>query len=270
MCAIKKKLYIGSNLKMYKNIKQTITYLHELEELTKDISREELCLFIIPSYISLHQATLEINQKLIRLGAQNMFWEEYGEYTGEVSPVMLKEIGLDIVEIGHSERRQFFGETDITVNKKVRAGLRNGLITLICIGETQHDKEYMINTERLRQQIKIALHKVGEEELANIWIAYEPVWAIGEEGVPAEPSYASSMHRVIRDVLLELYPGSGRDVPILYGGSVNCLNAPDLIVQPEIDGLFIGRAAWEASNLNKLIRDILPLWRGKKAFKPGS
>jgi triosephosphate isomerase len=252
----RQKLYIGSNLKMYKTVSETISYLNELVELTSDISRDELCLFIIPSFTALHEASQRVDHHLIKLGAQNMFWEEKGPWTGEISPIMLREMEIDIVEIGHSERRQWFGETDFTVNKKVLAGLRHNLITLICIGETMQDKTLGINVERLRQQVKIALHGVSEDRLHNVWIAYEPVWAIGESGTPATPEYASSMHGVLRQVLKELYPKEAASIPLLYGGSVNSSNAKALIVQPEIDGLFIGRAAWDAASFNSLIRSI--------------
>jgi triosephosphate isomerase len=257
------KLYIGTNLKMYKSIRETTEYLKCLLAKTKDLSREELCLFVIPSYTSLQAASLAVDRKYIRLGAQNMFWADMGQFTGEVSPLMLKEIGIDIIEIGHSERRQYFGETDFTVNKKVLASLRHGFTALICVGETNEEKSLNITVERIRQQVKVALNEVREDQVSNIWIAYEPVWAIGEHGVPATADYVNDVHGVIRGVLQEIFPIAGSDIPILYGGSVNPGNAPELIRQPEINGLFIGRSAWDALSYNDLIREILPVWSVK-------
>ncbi|MGE5582912.1 MAG: triose-phosphate isomerase [Bacillota bacterium] len=263
MTPIAKKLYLGTNLKMYKNIKQTIDYLNGLSEVTKDISREEICLFVIPSFTSLYASSLEINQNIIKLGAQNMFWEDFGQFTGEVSPLMLKEIGVQIIEIGHSERRQHFGETDFTVNKKVIASLKHGFTSLICVGETGLDKQLNITIERLRLQLKIALNGVREEQTPNIWIAYEPVWAIGEQGVPARADYAGDIHRGLRETLWEIFPNNGGNIPLLYGGSVNHKNAVEFICQSEIDGLFIGRSAWEIWSFNSLIREVIPVWRTK-------
>ena len=150
-----KKLYFGSNLKMYKNIKDTVEYLQKLVENTKDISREEIELFIIPSYTTLESATKNVDRAYVKLGAQNMCWEDEGQFTGEISPLMLKELGLDLVMIGHSERRHVFGETDVEENKKVKAALNHGFTTLLCIGETAEEKDFGISAEVLRTQLKI-------------------------------------------------------------------------------------------------------------------
>jgi len=261
-----KRLYIGTNLKMYKNIRETCDYLAQLEALTRDLDRDEVCLFAIPSYTALHAASGVVSRGAIMLGAQNMHWEEKGQFTGEISPPMLQEIGIEIAEIGHSERRQLFGESDETVNKKVHAALRHGFTALICVGETAREKELGVADERLRIQVKIALHQVEEANLDRIWVAYEPVWAIGVQGIPAEPEYANEKHQVIRTVLKELFPQKGREVPILYGGSVHLANALSFISQPEVDGLFIGRFAWNAESFNELIRAVLLAWRTKTAI----
>ena len=229
-----KKLFFGSNLKMYKNIKDTVSYLQELESLTKDISRDDIELFIIPSYTTLEKAGEAIDQKNIRLGAQNMCWEEQGQFTGEISPLMLQETGIGLVMIGHSERRHVFGETDIEENKKVLCAL-----------------------EVLRTQLKIGFHGVSAEDAKNIWVAYEPVWSIGVNGTPASADYAEEMHKVIKQTLHEIFGDAADEIPALYGGSVNPGNANDLIVQPSIDGLFTGRAAWQADKFNTLIRDAI-------------
>ena len=253
-----KKLFFGSNLKMYKNIKNTVSYLQELESLTKDISRDEIELFIIPSYTTLDSASKAIDQKNIRLGAQNMCWEEQGQFTGEISPLMLQEVGTDIVMIGHSERRHVLGETDEEENKKVLCALNHNFTTLLCVGETGEQKDYGISEEVIRIQLKKGLYGVTKEQTEKLWIAYEPVWAIGVNGKPATKEYAEQIHIVIRETLVELFgEEAGNEIPVLYGGSVNPENAVGLSKMEHIDGLFIGRSAWQADNFNKIIRDVL-------------
>lgn len=260
---MQKKLYFGSNLKMYKNIKDTVAYLQKLVENTKDISREEIELFIIPSYTTLESAVNNVDRDYIMLGAQNMCWEDEGQFTGEISPLMLKELGLDLVMIGHSERRHVFGETDVEENKKVKAALDHGFTTLLCIGETAEEKEFGISAEVLRTQLKVGFHGVSADKIGKIWVAYEPVWSIGVNGTPASADYAEEMHKVIKGCLQEIFGDASKDIPVLYGGSVNPGNANDLIVQPSIDGLFTGRAAWDADKFDKLIRDAKATYEGQ-------
>ena len=259
-----KKLYFGSNLKMYKNVQETLAYLTRLQELTKDLDRDAYELFIIPSFTSLMKASEQIDQKLIHLGAQNMCWEEQGQFTGEISPLMLQELGLHIVELGHSERRHVFNETDQMLNKKVEAALTHGFTALLCIGETEEQKEYGVSDEVLRTQLKIGLHGVSSESIGKIWIAYEPVWAIGVNGKPATAEYAQEKHHVIREALTELFGEAGKDIPILYGGSVNPGNSNELIVLPDVDGLFVGRSAWDADKFDVLIRDAIKTYLAQK------
>lgn len=251
-----KKLYIGSNLKMYKTIKDTVDYLQTLEKNTEDISREEMELFIIPAYTALESAAKNISRNYIKLGAQNMCWEDEGQFTGEISPVMLKELGVDLVMIGHSERRHVFGETDVEENKKVKAALKHGFTALLCIGETKEEKDFGISPEVLRTQLKIGFHGIPAAQAGNIWVAYEPVWSIGVNGTPASVDYAEEMHKVIKKCLNEIFGEISEMIPVLYGGSVNPENASKLIVKSSVDGLFIGRAAWQADKFDKLIRDI--------------
>lgn len=251
---MKKKLYFGSNLKMYKSSEDTLNYLKALSTLTSDISRDEMELFIIPSYTSLENASSHTNHNLIKLGAQNMCWEDEGQFTGEISPLMLKELDMDLVMIGHSERRHVFGESDREENLKVKASLRHGFTTLLCVGETAEEKAYGVSAEVLREQLKIGFHDIQASQIANIWVAYEPVWSIGVNGVPATADYAEKMHKEIKSCLIEIFGETAQMIPVLYGGSVNPGNADELIVQPSVDGLFVGRAAWNAENFNSLIR----------------
>ena len=250
-----KKLFFGTNLKMYKDIKETTEYLQKLQNLTTDISRQEAELFVIPSYTSLSAAAACIDKQYITLGAQNMCWEEHGQLTGEISPLMLKEMDINLVMIGHSERRHGFGETDAVENRKVKCALEHNMTALLCIGETLEEKDYGISNEVLRTQLKIGLHQIPTQKLSGIWIAYEPVWAIGVNGIPASADYAEEKHLVIKKCLIELFGDEGRNIPVLYGGSVCPENACDLIVKPSIDGLFTGRSAWESNAFNELIRD---------------
>ncbi len=254
---MQKKLYMGSNLKMYKTIGQTVDYLRELTSLTSDISRDLLELFILPSYLTLDRVTQQVDRSLVRLGPQNMCWADEGQFTGEISPVMMEELGLDLVMIGHSERRHVFGETDEEENKKVLAGVQHGFTTLLCIGETGEQKEFGISREVLREQMIVGLSGVKKDQVGQIWIAYEPVWSIGVNGTPATPEYAEEMHAAMRECLVELFGEAGNTIPLLYGGSVNPGNANELIVCPHIDGLFTGRAAWDAKKFNALIRGVL-------------
>lgn len=258
------KLYIGTNTKMYMNISQTTDFLTKLHGLTQDISRENMELFVIPSYTALSSARKSVPKESISLGAQNMCWEDQGQFTGEISPLMLKEIGVQIVQIGHSERRLIFKETDVEENKKVLCASRHDFTPLLCIGETIEQKEKGISDEVLRIQIKTGLSNVTPEQAKNVWIAYEPVWAIGVDGIPASKEYANEKHKVIKDTLIELFGEPlGRNIPVLYGGSVNNQNAKDLIQMPYIDGLFIGRSAWNAGNFNQIIRSVLPVFLKK-------
>lgn len=254
---MKKKLYFGTNLKMYKTIEDTLSYLNKLQLNTNDINREAIDLFVIPSYTSLCKAVESVNISMIKLGAQNMNWEDQGQFTGEISPLMLKELGIKLVMIGHSERRHVFGETDTVVNRKIKSALKHGFTALLCVGETMEEKHFGVSEEVLRTQLKIGLHGIMESELDRLWIAYEPVWAIGVGGVPASAQYAEQMHSIIKKCLQELFESESSKIPVLYGGSVNPDNATDLIVQSSIDGLFIGRSAWDADSFDKLIREAL-------------
>lgn len=247
-----RKLYMGTNLKMYKTGKETLDYLKELSQLTMNIDRDRLELFVIPSFTALQGA-----QKagiFIAIGAQNMCWEEEGAFTGEISPRMLQDLGVTIVEIGHSERRHIFGENDQMINWKVLTALRYGFTALLCIGETMEQKSYGVADEVLCMQLKIGLHQVRPDELRNVRIAYEPVWAIGENGVPATADYVQARHRTIRQTMQALFGEPAKEVPLLYGGSVHPENARALLSLEETDGLFVGRHAWNAREFYGLIR----------------
>jgi len=173
-----------------------------------------------------------------------MHWADAGAWTGEISPVMLGDCGLDLVELGHSERREHFGETDRTVGLKTAAAVKHGLIPLICVGETLAERESGQADAVLSAQVEGALQFLeGEAKGGKILFAYEPVWAIGDKGIPASADYADKQQALIKTVAGALLPSVP---PVLYGGSVNPGNAAELVGQPNIDGLFIGRSAWQA------------------------
>ncbi len=250
------KIYLGTNTKMYKTIKDSIEFVTALAENTKDIPRDKIELFVIPSYPSIGPARDSVSKDLITIGAQNMHWAQEGQFTGEVSPLMLKEVGAEIIELGHSERRHKMGELDIDINKKLLSALDNGFRPLLCIGETKEQKDVGDAVKTLRLQLKIGLDGVKEEDIERIMVAYEPVWAIGVEGIPASPDYAEEIHREIRFILLDLLGPKAVKIPILYGGSVNNDNFSELIDKKEVNGLFIGRSAWQADNFSKIIRAV--------------
>lgn len=254
----KSKVYLGTNTKMYKGIRDTADFVSELQELTKEISREDMELFVIPSFTAIQAASEAADPKLLKIGAQNMGWEECGQFTGEISPLMLQEAGASLVMAGHSERRHILGETDEQENKKVKCALEHNFTALLCIGETETEKAYGISDEVLRKQLKIGLKGIDPQQTKKLWIAYEPVWAIGVNGKPASKEYAMEKHRVIKETLAKLFGReAGMRIPVLYGGSVNLQNAEELIKCAGIDGLFIGRSAWDAKNFYEIIKKVL-------------
>ena len=179
----------------------------------------------------------------IVIGAQNMFYEYKGAYTGEISPAMIKDAGAKYVIIGHSERRQYFGETDETVNKKVKKAIETGLVPIVCVGETLAQREQGITIDLVRQQVKVALQGVVAWDARSVVIAYEPIWAIGT-GKVATSEQAEEVCLAIRECIAEVYDErTGEEIRILYGGSVNGQNAADLFSQPDIDGGLVGGAS---------------------------
>jgi triosephosphate isomerase len=250
-------LIIGTNLKMYKNSSDTTAYLSKLIQITKEFSDSDIKIFVIPSFTSIPAASQILLNNSIMLGAQNMHWEDSGAFTGEISPKMLEEFNVKIIEIAHSERRHIFNESDEIANKKVLSALSHGFVALLCIGETKDQKESNIADETLQIQLKIGLKNVSTEQIDRIWIAYEPVWAIGEKGIPAYPNYVSSKHKIIKETLIQLFGDEGRKIPVLYGGSVNLSNIKGLISEKNVDGLFVGRAAWDPKGIELVIQESL-------------
>lgn len=236
------KFWIGTSWKMNKTLAEARSFAAALAAADGDRD-PRIQRFVIPPFTAIREVKAMLADTSVKVGAQNMHWADEGAWTGEVSPPMLNDCGLDIVELGHSERRKHFGETDETVGLKTEAAIRHGLIPLICIGETLEEREAGRAQEVLEAQVRGALGNLsGDQTSAEILLAYEPVWAIGENGIPATSDYADARQAEIIAVAQDML---GRRMPCLYGGSVNAGNCEELITCPHIDGLFIGRSAWK-------------------------
>jgi triosephosphate isomerase len=238
------QFWIGTSWKMNKTLAEARVFAEGLRD--ADGGRDpRIQRFVIPPFTAVREVKALLAETSVKVGAQNMHWDDRGAWTGEISPVMLKDCNLDVVELGHSERREHFGETDETVGLKTAAAVRHGLIPLICIGETLEERNGGRATEVLKAQVEGALSKLeGDQKNAEILLAYEPVWAIGVNGIPATADYASDRHEEIIAVAEAVL---GRKIPCLYGGSVNPGNCEELISSAHIDGLFIGRSAWDVA-----------------------
>lgn len=234
--------WIGTSWKMNKKLAEAERFADVLA--TADIDREpRIQRFVIPSFTTVREVKRILAGTSVKVGAQNMHWEDAGAWTGEVSPPMLADCNVDVVELGHSERRIHFGETDETVGLKVEAAVRHGLIPLICIGERLDEREDGRAAEVLERQVRGALDRLSDaQKSAKILLAYEPVWAIGDGGIPATSEYADARQAEIAAIAEDVL---GQRVPCLYGGSVNPGNCAELIQCPHVDGLFIGRSAWK-------------------------
>jgi len=249
------RLYVGSGWKMHKTVREAAAYVeHLLERLEALRGTNHIQIFVVPPFTAL-ETVKRLSAGKIWVGAQNMHWAASGAYTGEVSPTMLQELGVDLVELGHAERRRYFHETDADLNRKVQAALAHGLRPLLCVGETLEEREAGVEAETVARQLKIALRGVSSSQAARLLIADEPHWAIGEAGTAADPTYIQGMWTHIRNVLVEIFgPGAGASVPILYGGDVNPDNTANIVSKTKTQGLFIGRAAREAEGFANLIR----------------
>ena len=241
---------IAGNWKMNMLPNETIDFIQELTPLVKDTKNEVI--LCVP-YIDLFYALLHVKDTNIKIGAQNMHWEEKGAYTGEISGKMLKSIGVEYVIIGHSERRQYFAETDETVNKKIKSALANGLKPIVCVGETLEQREAGQTEQIVTSQIEKAFKDIPASLLEQIIIAYEPIWAIGT-GKTATKEDANTTIMQIRKKLAEIYGQNEADgVIIQYGGSVKSSNAKELFEMSDIDGGLVGGASLKADEFSKIV-----------------
>ena len=248
-----RKKVIAGNWKMNKLPNETITFFEELAPLVENTKNEVI---ICAPYTDLFYAILSAQNTNIKIGAQNMHWEENGAYTGEVSPQMLKSIGAEYVIIGHSERRQYFAETDETVNKKVKAAHNVGLKPIVCVGETLSQRESGKAKEIVTNQIKSGLKDLTKNEIMSTIVAYEPIWAIGT-GKTATKEDANETIKWIREELENIYGRENADkVIIQYGGSVKSENAKELFEMSDIDGGLVGGASLKPDEFAKIVNAI--------------
>jgi triosephosphate isomerase (TIM) len=242
---------IAGNWKLFKTAAEAAAFVVDLSHRLGPV--EGVDVVVAPPFIALDAAVRATEGSVITVAAQDVFWAERGAYTGEVAPGMLKELGVRWVIIGHSERRQLFGETDEGVARKTRAALDAGLIPIVCVGETEVEREQGQTEERLATQLSAGLQKVGPDEAQRVVVAYEPVWAIGT-GKTATPEMAEEACAFVRSRLLEEWgSGAAGAVRILYGGSMKPENARELMTQPDIDGGLVGGASLEVGSFAGIV-----------------
>lgn len=247
-----RKKIIAGNWKLHKTIGESIRLVNALKMKTVNISNTEMV--VCPTYLSISSVRDTLKGSPIGLGAQNLFWEESGAFTGEVSAILLKDAGCEYVILGHSERRQYFGETDETVNKRLRAAIAADLKPIVCIGETLAQRENGQTFDVLASQLSGALRGFAADELSDLIVAYEPVWAIGT-GKNATPDQAQEAHRFVRSQLAKIFHSEfASSLRIQYGGSVKPGNASELLSQPDIDGALVGGASLDAESFADIIK----------------
>ena len=247
----KRKAIIAGNWKMNKTPKEAKELLNAITPLVKDAGCEVIA--CVP-YVDLATALEATEGTNVKIGAENCHWAESGAFTGEISTGMLKEMGVEYVVLGHSERRQYFGETDETVNKRTKAALAAGLKPIVCVGELLWERECDITEEVIARQIKLDLFNVTEEELKNVVIAYEPVWAIGT-GLTATADQADEVCGIIRNVLADLYGAEAAEATtIQYGGSMNDGNADELLSKEHVDGGLTGGASLVSEKFAAIVK----------------
>jgi len=237
---------------MNTNVEEAKALVLDLKTRAKDVTKVEVV--VCPPFTFLSVVAEAIKGSQISLGAQNLYWEKSGAFTGEVSAPMLKSIGCAYVIIGHSERRTYFHETDETVNKKIFAALAEGLKPIVCVGETLEEREKGETFDVIKRQVTQGLAKLSAAQMKTVVIAYEPVWAIGT-GKTATPEQAQEVHAFIRKLLVEMFgKTTAEETRIQYGGSVNVSNATTLMSQADIDGALVGGASLKADSFEKIIK----------------
>jgi len=247
-----RRLLIAGNWKMHKTVPEATDFVKELKELVKDVNDRDI--LICPPFTALYPVSKEISDTNIKLGAQNMYFEEKGAFTGEISPLMLKDVGCSYVILGHSERRHIFGETDELINKKVLSAINHGITPILCVGEKLEEREAGETEKVIEKQVREGLKNVSKDR--DFVIAYEPVWAIGT-GKTATPSLAEEVHQFIREVLTLMFgKEKANSVRILYGGSVKPENAEGLLKMDNIDGALVGGASLKAESFAKIVKAI--------------
>ena len=239
---------------MYKDINEAVELATSLKNVLKDAAMDKVEIAICPPYIDLQAVSAVVKGSNIALGAQNMYPAQEGAFTGEISPLMLRSVGCHYVILGHSERRQFFHETNEIINTKVKMALEYGLFPILCVGEKLEEREKGITNDIVKNHIVGGLAGIPKEKMINIVIAYEPVWAIGT-GKTATPDQAQAVHKFIRETITSLYDeATAQSVRIQYGGSVKPDNAKTLMNMPDIDGALVGGAALKADSFEAIVK----------------
>ncbi len=245
-----RKVILAGNWKMHELIEDGIMLAKCVEKSVEDLPIDVI---VFPPFTTIHPVynALGPNSK-VKVGAQNMYFEEKGAFTGEISPLMIKDAGAEYVILGHSERRNIFGETDELINKKVKSALSHNLKVILCVGEKLEERENGKTEEIIKNELSSDLDGIGKKELGNIIIAYEPIWAIGT-GVSAKPEQAEEVHKFIRAFFdNEFGPGTGADMTVLYGGSVKPANIESLAKMPDIDGGLVGGASLKCTDFARI------------------
>jgi triosephosphate isomerase (TIM) len=245
-----RKPLIAGNWKMYMRRDSSVALIHGLQDSLPTDGKVEVA--VCPPAVYLHDVGAALRGSSIGLGAQNMHFEKEGAFTGETSAEMLKDLGCQYVILGHSERRQYFGETDAAVNKKTLAALASGLTPIVCVGETLAEREDGKTAEVVKTQILGSLAGLSPSQARGLVIAYEPVWAIGT-GKTATPAQAEEVHAQIRGLLAEMFGGVAEEIRIQYGGSVKPDNVAELMSQPNIDGALVGGASLKADSFVAIV-----------------
>ncbi|MFO7820484.1 MAG: triose-phosphate isomerase [Lentisphaeria bacterium] len=245
-----RKICIAGNWKMNKTIAEARELVRDLKDKVGDQDAVEVA--VCPPFLALAAVSEELKNTNIGVGSQNIHWEQSGAFTGELSAEMLKEIGIEYVVIGHSERRQYFGETDETVNQRLKTALATGFIPMVCVGETLEQRESNATEDVVKRQIQGGLDGLSAEDMEKVIVAYEPVWAIGT-GKTATPDQAQNVHAFIREQLRAKFGEVAERVRIQYGGSVKPANAAELLSQADIDGALVGGASLKADDFAGII-----------------
>jgi len=247
-----RKPLIAANWKMYKTVTEAISFVKSVQEETGPCTDREVV--IAPAFTALNAVRGILKQQGYGLAAQNCHWEEKGAFTGEISPIMLKDLGCEYVIVGHSERRHLFGETDETVRLKTGAVFKAGMVPVVCVGEVLDQREQGKTFEVVAGQIEGALNALSPMQAERLVIAYEPVWAIGT-GRTATPGQAQEVHAFIRETIASLFnKGVEKRARILYGGSVKPSNIDELMAEPDVDGALVGGASLEVGSFKRLVQ----------------
>jgi triosephosphate isomerase len=246
-----RKPFIAGNWKMFKTCSEAVNTAGQLVKLVKHAN--DIDVMIAPPFTALVPVSDVVMGSCVSLGAQNLFWEDEGAYTGEISSAMLVSAGCKYVIIGHSERRQYFGETDETVNKKIGSAIKDDLIPIFCVGESEKERESKATFSVLDKQVKRGIEGFSPDDLEALVIAYEPVWAIGT-GKTATSSQAQEVHQFLRSMLEKILGNMlAKSIRILYGGSVKPSNIKELMTMPDVDGALVGGASLSAETFSKLV-----------------